>query len=162
LFVFVACSKKNLTTTFTPNEIVKSFYIVDTIKIENAIGFIYVEDSYNATFYIDQEKLGQVKDKSIEEIIENPNVFLASTYFFDYFKNSDDLNGLESCMDIKREKFSENIVLFRHVNEVEDFIMMLVNIGYYNKNESSMNYLPINDNLNSSAYLKVLVPICSN
>jgi len=58
-------------------------------------------------------------------------------------------------------KANNNIEIYEYKQQIDKFILTLVNINYYNKKQSSFESKLIKSYYYKSAYLKMVYPICT-
>ena len=140
----------------------KSFYVVDTIKIENPI---IVND--HGKRVVCSKVL--VKDIGIDEaFFKRPDVFMLGEDLY-YDLNSKDYKKYHypdygNCEEIKLDTLiNKQITIYWYTTDSVRFILCLINSNYYNIKHRTIDseYFRIMNNDQKNSYYKIVYPICN-
>lgn len=157
---FSSCVKKSWDFSYSGEENYQSLYITDTIEIKDPVMVTLSKRGRSTSFYISEDDLDIIYDKNLEEISQSPKVFFSGSNLFEYFPLDFPIDKIYDCMGSSIKDARNGIVTSSLIKPVNKFVLALVTINYYNKNESSLEYLRLKTGWDKSTYIKVVFPLC--
>lgn len=139
----------------------KPAYVVDTITIERPVSVYLSKGDAYATLYLSENDLHLLESNNLEKIAAEPHVYFAGQNIFKYPLSTKTITHVNECMGVDREVISKSITVLRSVKPLQKFVLLLVNVDYYNKVESHLHgYRSLETRMGKSAYIKVVLPLC--
>jgi hypothetical protein len=158
LLIF-SCKQKLYDLNYKGEENYKSFYLVDTISIENPVR-VYSR-KHGGMFILSKEKLNSYRDET--DFFMSPDVFILGSDLYrdlaleDFKKYSYPDNG--GC-EIKESATSvAGLEIYEFVNQPR-FVMGLINTNYYHVKHNSYTYFSVPVKDPKAVYHKIVYPIC--
>lgn len=162
LFIsFNSCNKNLFDSYYKGENNYKSFYVVDSIIIDNPI--IISSHIFGGRFVISKSILKEFQNN--RKFLLRPDVFLLGDDLYmdltkdNYKKYSYPDYG--NCKLKKSETEIKDVEVYEYINKPAYFILGLINVNYYNIKHNSENYYQIRERNNKINYYKIVYPLCN-
>ncbi|WP_026953900.1 hypothetical protein [Algoriphagus vanfongensis] len=161
LFGISSCSRKSWDNSYKDEDNYESFYVVDTILIENPVYVSISKRGLSRGFYMSEKDLNISSNLDLDEMARDSKVYFSGGNLLGFFPGESFVEILDSCSNIfSIKKANKEVILYYSDKPIKKFVLALSTLNYYNQVDSSLESWNLESDLEKSVYIKVVFPLC--